>query len=173
MLIGVVSRGIGCGRDDSPGIYTRVTQYISWIYKYIKKSGQCTKTKKPKSRKSKSHVRNSGPRLKRRKRIKKKFDEMKRKRRKRRRRNQEGHRKMNHVTRKVTPKPQQSFQFPSLKFPSKSEVPLWIGTNPHRHQKIYFNKRSKLEEKFIVSQFHLKEKSYKNVPGLIQSISFN
>jgi len=31
MLVGIVSYGIRCGRSDSPGVYTRVTEYISWI----------------------------------------------------------------------------------------------------------------------------------------------
>ena len=46
MLIGVVSRGIGCARKDSPGVYTRVREYIRWIYKYVKISGSCSKSRK-------------------------------------------------------------------------------------------------------------------------------
>jgi len=28
---GIVSFGIGCGREDSSGVYTRVSSYLSWI----------------------------------------------------------------------------------------------------------------------------------------------
>nr|XP_023021789.1 serine protease snake-like isoform X2 [Leptinotarsa decemlineata] len=30
-LVGITSFGIGCGRADSPGVYTRVSYYIPWI----------------------------------------------------------------------------------------------------------------------------------------------
>ena len=43
VLIGIVSRGEGCAILDSPGIYTRITKYLPWIYKHtmLPKDGMC------------------------------------------------------------------------------------------------------------------------------------
>ena len=39
-LIGVVSRGTGCANYNSPGIFTRITQHLTWIRRHTRK-GQC------------------------------------------------------------------------------------------------------------------------------------
>jgi secreted trypsin-like serine protease len=35
-LIGIVSRGWGCGRQGSPGVYTKISAYASWIKKNVR-----------------------------------------------------------------------------------------------------------------------------------------
>lgn len=38
---GVISFGIGCGTENSPGIYSRLTTFLPWVKKVISNAAVC------------------------------------------------------------------------------------------------------------------------------------
>ena len=40
VIVGIVARGKGCARKNTPGIYTRVKKYLRWIFKHAS-DGKC------------------------------------------------------------------------------------------------------------------------------------
>ena len=136
MLIGVVSRGVGCGREQYPGIYTRITQYLSWIYDYVKKSGRCSGSKNMPSAKKKINSRNSRRTLIRRIRNKKLDKIQEKSKTKKRQTLDNSPTKQDEITEKINPH-------------------RWIPINKNRKVKVFLEKKSSQENEFHISKFRL------------------
>ena len=137
MLIGVVSRGVGCGREQYPGIYTRITQYLSWIYDYVNKSGRCSGSKNIPSVKKKINSRNSRRTLLRKIRNK----------------------KLNKIQITGKTKKRKTSDNSSTKQDETTEKNIphrWIPINKNRKVKVFLEKKSSHDNEFHISKFGLK-----------------